>query len=116
VEICTVWSLSDGLQLQTLLDRAGIPFFMGPEKATGVEAVAVRHDFVPEFVPESSAQARSSRAAMIVVERQRLRHTWRTLGLEGWVLTFLQHWFQPLNMFDLTIKMDLFRWRCTCKG
>jgi DNA-directed RNA polymerase subunit M/transcription elongation factor TFIIS len=39
VEICTVWSLSDALQVQTLLDRAGIPFFMGPEKATGVEAV-----------------------------------------------------------------------------
>jgi len=39
VEICTVWSLSDALQLQTLLDRAGIPFFMGPEKATGVDAV-----------------------------------------------------------------------------
>jgi hypothetical protein len=39
VEICTVWSLSDALQLQTLLGRAGIPFFMGPEKATGVETV-----------------------------------------------------------------------------
>jgi hypothetical protein len=39
VEICTVWSLSDALQLQTLLDRAGIPFFMGPEKATGIDAV-----------------------------------------------------------------------------
>jgi hypothetical protein len=39
VEICTVWSLSDAFQLQILLDRAGIPFFMGPEKATGVEAV-----------------------------------------------------------------------------
>jgi DNA-directed RNA polymerase subunit M/transcription elongation factor TFIIS len=39
VEIRTVWSLSDALQLQTLLDRAGIPFFMGPEKATSVDAV-----------------------------------------------------------------------------
>jgi DNA-directed RNA polymerase subunit M/transcription elongation factor TFIIS len=39
IEICTVWSVPDGLQLQTLLDRAGIPFFMGPEKATGVDAV-----------------------------------------------------------------------------
>ena len=39
VEICTVWSLSDALRLQTLLDRAGIPFFMGPEKATRVDAV-----------------------------------------------------------------------------
>ena len=39
VEICTVWSLSDALQLQILLDRAGIPFFMGPEKATGVDTV-----------------------------------------------------------------------------
>jgi len=39
VELRTVWSLSDALQLQTLLDRAGIPFFMGREKATGVDAV-----------------------------------------------------------------------------
>ena len=39
VEIRTVWSLSDALQLQTLLDQAGITFFMGPEKATGVDAV-----------------------------------------------------------------------------
>ena len=44
VELCTVWSLRDALQLQTLLDRAGIPFFMGPEKATGVDAVT--SDFV----------------------------------------------------------------------
>src|SRR2546427_12119588 len=34
VEIRSVWSLSDALQLQTLLDDAGIPFFMGAEKAT----------------------------------------------------------------------------------
>jgi DNA-directed RNA polymerase subunit M/transcription elongation factor TFIIS len=39
VEILTVWSLSDAVQLQTLLDGAGIPFFMGPEKATSVETV-----------------------------------------------------------------------------
>ncbi len=39
VELCTVWSLRDALQLQTLLDRAGIPCFVGPEKATGVDAV-----------------------------------------------------------------------------
>jgi DNA-directed RNA polymerase subunit M/transcription elongation factor TFIIS len=44
VELRTVWSLSDALQLQTLLDRAGIPFFMGPEKATVVDAVT--SDFV----------------------------------------------------------------------
>jgi len=44
VELCTVWSLRDALQVQTLLDRAGIPFFMGPEKATGVDAVT--SDFV----------------------------------------------------------------------
>jgi hypothetical protein len=42
VEICTVWSMADAFQLQTLLDRAGIPFFMGPEKATGVDAVTSR--------------------------------------------------------------------------
>lgn len=38
VELCTVWSLPDALQVQTLLDRAGIPFFLGPEKATGADA------------------------------------------------------------------------------
>src|SRR5215468_53422 len=39
VEIGTVWSLSDALQLQWLLDRAGIPFYMGDEKATGVDKI-----------------------------------------------------------------------------
>jgi len=39
VEISTVWSLSDALELQWLLDRAGIPFYMGDEKATGVDQV-----------------------------------------------------------------------------
>jgi len=39
VEICVVWSLADALQLQTLLDRAGIPFFMGAGKATCVDSV-----------------------------------------------------------------------------
>jgi len=39
VELCTVWSLRDALQVQTLLDQAGIPFFMGPERATGVDTV-----------------------------------------------------------------------------
>ena len=37
VELCTVWSLSDALQVQTLLDAAGIPFYMGAEKATQVD-------------------------------------------------------------------------------
>ena len=35
----TVWSLRDALQVQLLLDRAGIPFFLGPEKATAVATV-----------------------------------------------------------------------------
>jgi DNA-directed RNA polymerase subunit M/transcription elongation factor TFIIS len=39
VVICTVWSLADARKVQRLLDTAGIPFFMGPEKATCVEAV-----------------------------------------------------------------------------
>jgi DNA-directed RNA polymerase subunit M/transcription elongation factor TFIIS len=39
VEVATVWSLADALQLQRLLDQAAIPFFMGPEKATGADAV-----------------------------------------------------------------------------
>jgi DNA-directed RNA polymerase subunit M/transcription elongation factor TFIIS len=39
IELCTVWSVSDALKLQTVLDNAGVPFFMGPEKATGVDKV-----------------------------------------------------------------------------
>jgi len=39
VEICTVWSAADALQVQQVLDQAAIPFFMGPEKATGVDSV-----------------------------------------------------------------------------
>jgi DNA-directed RNA polymerase subunit M/transcription elongation factor TFIIS len=39
VRICTVWSLADASQVQRLLDTAGIPFLMGREKATGVDAV-----------------------------------------------------------------------------
>lgn len=39
IEILTLWSVADALQVQQLLDAAGIPFFMGSEKATGVEAV-----------------------------------------------------------------------------
>ena len=40
VEICKVWSLSDALQVQWLLDRAGIPFYTGPNRATGVDAAS----------------------------------------------------------------------------
>jgi DNA-directed RNA polymerase subunit M/transcription elongation factor TFIIS len=39
VELCTVYSVRDALQVQSILDARGIPFFMGPEKATGVDAV-----------------------------------------------------------------------------
>jgi len=39
VELCTVWSVRDALRLQRILDVAGIPFFVGPEKATGVDGV-----------------------------------------------------------------------------
>jgi len=39
VELCTVWSVRDALKVQTILDRLGIPFFMGPENATGVDEV-----------------------------------------------------------------------------
>ena len=38
VELCKVWSLSDALQIQWLLDRFGIPFHIGPDEATGVNA------------------------------------------------------------------------------
>ena len=34
VDIRTVWSLADARQIEWLLTRAGIPFFMGPENAT----------------------------------------------------------------------------------
>ncbi len=37
VELCKVWSLPDALQLQWLLDRSGIPFYLGDEKVTGVD-------------------------------------------------------------------------------
>lgn len=40
IEVRKVWSLSDALQLQYLLDRAGIPFYLGEEKARSVDAVA----------------------------------------------------------------------------
>ena len=39
VELCIVWSVRDALKVQTILDHLGIPFFMGPEKATGVAEV-----------------------------------------------------------------------------
>ena len=42
--IATVWSLSDALQLQWLLDRAGIPFYMGEEHARGVDTVTSKFD------------------------------------------------------------------------
>jgi hypothetical protein len=37
-EICKVWSLSDAMQVQRLLDSASIPFFIGSQNATGVDA------------------------------------------------------------------------------
>jgi DNA-directed RNA polymerase subunit M/transcription elongation factor TFIIS len=37
VQICTVWSLRDALQLQALFDTAGIPFYIGEKKLTRVE-------------------------------------------------------------------------------
>ncbi len=39
VELCTVWSVRDALKVQAILDVAGIPFFMGREKAIGVDKV-----------------------------------------------------------------------------
>lgn len=38
-DACTVWSLRDAIEVQYLLDRAGIPFVMGAEKARQAEAV-----------------------------------------------------------------------------
>ncbi len=39
IELCTVWSARDALKVQTILDEAEIPFFMGPEKATAADRV-----------------------------------------------------------------------------
>jgi hypothetical protein len=39
IELCTVYSIRDALKVQAILDVAGIPFFMGPEQATGVDRV-----------------------------------------------------------------------------
>ena len=41
ITLRTVWSVRDALKLQNLLDGASIPFFMGREKATGVEQVTL---------------------------------------------------------------------------
>jgi hypothetical protein len=60
VQIATVWSLRDASQLQTLLEDAGIPFFMGDEKITRAEDVTSNfRDGVPVAVMQigiSSAQ------------------------------------------------------------
>ncbi|MGA3089887.1 MAG: hypothetical protein ABSD75_14825 [Terriglobales bacterium] len=40
VELCTVWSLTDALQVQNLLETAGILFIMGAEGATAADAVS----------------------------------------------------------------------------
>jgi len=37
IEIATLWSLRDAMRLQYLLDVAGIPFYLGPQKATRVD-------------------------------------------------------------------------------
>ena len=42
VELCTVWSLADARQLETLLTTAGIPFLIGPEKAPSADQVNSR--------------------------------------------------------------------------
>ena len=39
VTICVVYSLRDAMQVSRILDVAGIPFYMGPEKAMSVDAV-----------------------------------------------------------------------------
>lgn len=40
IEVRKVWSRADAQRLQRVLDVAGIPFYMGNEKATGVDEVA----------------------------------------------------------------------------
>jgi len=74
VTLCTVWSMRDALQIQTLLERAGIPFYMGEDRATSVDGVTsnfaegvgvaimnvgvplargLLQDYFPKDVPES---------------------------------------------------------------
>lgn len=40
VEVAKAWSLADAVQLQDLLERAGIPCFMGQEKAASADKVS----------------------------------------------------------------------------
>lgn len=50
-ELTTVWSQRDALQLQNLLVDAGIPFFIGAEKATSVNEVTSSYsDGIPVSV------------------------------------------------------------------
>jgi DNA-directed RNA polymerase subunit M/transcription elongation factor TFIIS len=79
ITISTVWSVADALRLQQLLDGAGIPFFMGPEMATEIDAVTtnfangvdvkimnvglpwarqVLQDYFPKDEPESERRER----------------------------------------------------------
>jgi DNA-directed RNA polymerase subunit M/transcription elongation factor TFIIS len=79
ITISTVWSVADALRLQRLLDGAGIPFFMGKEMATGIDAVTsnfangvevkimnigvpwarqVMQDYFPKDEPESERRER----------------------------------------------------------
>ena len=66
VEILKVWSLRDALQVQRMLDLASIPFCMGDEKATAVEAVT------------------SNFATGVTVKIMRIGLPWARQALEHW--------------------------------
>ena len=86
VDLLTVYSVRDALKMQALLDDAGIPFFIGPEKATGVDQVtsdfsqgldvkvmqigrpwawiALRNRYFPKDFPETEEEAENKEIPM----------------------------------------------------
>ncbi len=86
VDLLTVYSVRDALKMQSLLDDAGIPFFIGPEKATGVDQVtsdfsqglevkvmqigrtwastALRNRYFPKDFPETEEEEESKEIPM----------------------------------------------------
>lgn len=66
VEFTTVWCVEDALRVQYALDVAGIPFFMGEEKATGVDLVT------------------SNFADGVVVRVMRIGYSWASAALQGY--------------------------------
>lgn len=66
VEFTTVWCVEDALRVQYALDVVGIPFFMGEERATGVDRVT------------------SHFADGVVVRVMRVGYYWACAALQGY--------------------------------